>query len=124
MMWNTIPLEVKILADNWLKTVQSSCTLQVGRQCTRDIYTTPDGISMYDHWHTPWNVFEPSNASTVVDYPLKTTEHNKQILSKYGAEFQQWYEEDGYGLPTTYAPIDSLRIAYVMMLIEKENFER
>lgn len=78
----------------------------------------------YDHWYSPWNVFQSAYAYTVVDYTIKDNETNRQLIEKYGGSIDtNWYTEEGYGLPWFRRSIDSLKDAYEFMKAEKQNLE-
>lgn len=59
---------------------------------------------------------------TVVDLILKMNKENEELVKKYGGYIDDnWYTDEGYGLPSFKDPDDSLKIAYEFVKNEKEN---
>ena len=97
--------------ENWSKTAVSEKTYQVSESTQRDVYTI-DGITVYDHFVSPWNIFKPSHSYTVIDLQIPLNDINKKIVSDFGGEFVNWYCSDGYMMAKFDAPINSLKIVY------------
>ena len=80
----------------WSESVESEQTLEVGRDCIRDVYTLPNGMKVYTDLVMPRNPFAKQRFWVTLDYTV--LEKDPATLAA-GGTVEQWYEEEGFGHP-------------------------
>jgi len=102
---------------DWSETAQTEQTLMVRRDHTRDIYTFPNGIKVYEDLRMPFNPFAPQQHWVTVDFTVK---EGDERVAQAGGTIENWYEEEGYGHPQ-FAGDDAMEKAFNFALQLKER---
>lgn len=101
----------------WEKSVKSTQTIEVGRDVIRDIYPTPNGISIMHDICIPRNIFARQCENSIVMYTLP--EDKKELVVSAGGRLSKdYYTEDGYGTPV-FCGKDCLKKAFIFALTLK-----
>jgi hypothetical protein len=107
--------------QEWCENAASLETLAVNRSITRDIFIFPDGTKVYDNYVIPFNIFLSAYNFTVVDLILPINAGTEEMLKKYGAEFTDMYNEEGFGYPMFVGDGDTCEAAYAFVRNEKKS---
>lgn len=99
---------------------ESKATYQVNRDTCRDVFVTPNGVDLYDHWVSPWNVFKPAYGYTVCGLTIPVGALD--LVRGYGGDItENWYTDEGYCL-AIFCGENCLEKAYNFAMNEKDKF--